>query len=46
MRDRLTFDSDDYMITCNRRRRSSVDEQELGGWFAGRVPAEWFEGAP
>ena len=21
-------------------------EAELGGWFAGRVPAEWFEGAP
>jgi hypothetical protein len=23
-----------------------VDEQELRGWFAGRVPAGWFEGAP
>lgn len=23
-----------------------MDEQELRGWFAGRVPAEWFEGAP
>ena len=21
-------------------------EAELGGWFAGRVPAEWFQGAP
>jgi hypothetical protein len=21
-------------------------ESELGGWFAGRVPGEWFEGAP
>jgi hypothetical protein len=23
-----------------------VDEQELRGWFAGRVPGDWFEGAP
>jgi hypothetical protein len=23
-----------------------VDEQELRGWFAGRVPAGWFEGPP
>lgn len=23
-----------------------MDEQELRGWFAGRVPAEWFDGAP
>lgn len=23
-----------------------MDEQELRGWFAGRVPAGWFEGPP
>lgn len=23
-----------------------MDERELEGWFAGRVPAEWFDGAP
>jgi hypothetical protein len=23
-----------------------VDEEELKGWFAGRLPAEWFTGAP
>jgi hypothetical protein len=23
-----------------------MTEQELGGWFAGRVPVDWFEAAP
>jgi hypothetical protein len=28
------------------KRRQIVEEQELRGWFAGRVPAGWFDGAP
>jgi hypothetical protein len=47
----LTLEAGDYMITGNRRKGAVagevvMDEQEVGGWFAGRVPPGWFTAAP
>jgi hypothetical protein len=43
----LTFEGFDYMITGNPPlKEAEMDEQEVRGWFAGRVPADWFTAAP
>jgi hypothetical protein len=34
------------MLWLVGRRSSYASDQELLGWFAGRLPAEWFVGAP
>ena len=33
-------------MKTRERRSAPVDQGEVGGWFAGRVPDGWFEGAP
>jgi hypothetical protein len=34
------------LLARNERREREVDEQELRGWFAGRVPGDWFQTVP
>jgi hypothetical protein len=38
----------DYIVTSNALRSEEVamDEHEVGGWFAGRVPPGWFTAPP
>lgn len=34
------------MITQQRNKQEAVVEQEIRGWFVGRLPDDWFEGEP
>jgi hypothetical protein len=45
-RPRASWDLRNDVISLSPRRDEEARMEELSGWFAGRIPAEWFLGPP